>query len=83
MDARFRGHDDCRCAITYVGAYKAVISYDKDLTEIPGERLGDHIEGQRDLVALHGKPVIPPGEVKFYPAIESLRWREQHLVTAG
>jgi hypothetical protein len=50
---------------------------------INGERLDERIEGQRDLVALHGKPVIPPGEVKFYPAIESLQWREQRLVTAA
>ena len=46
------------------------------------ERLDDRIEGQRDLVAIAGKSVIPPGEEKFYPALESLRWREEHLVTA-
>jgi putative restriction endonuclease len=45
-------------------------------------RLEERKEGQRDLVALAGKPVIPPGEEKFYPAIESLRWREEHLNTA-
>ena len=45
------------------------------------ERLVDRIEGQRDLVAIAGKSVIPPGEEKFYPALESLRWREEHLVT--
>jgi len=44
--------------------------------------LDDRIEGQRDLVAIAGKSVIPPGEEKFYPALESLRWREEHLVTA-
>jgi putative restriction endonuclease len=44
------------------------------------ERLDDRIEGQRDLVALANRPVIPPSEEKFYPAIESLRWREKHLV---
>jgi putative restriction endonuclease len=44
-------------------------------------RLDDRIEGQRDLVAIAGKSVIPPGEEKFYPALESLRWREEHLVT--
>jgi len=49
---------------------------------VNGERLDDRIEGQRDLVGLAGKPVIPPSEEKFYPAIESLRWREEHLVTA-
>ena len=48
---------------------------------VNGERLDERIEGQRDLVALAGKPVIPPSEEMFYPAIESLRWREQHLLT--
>jgi putative restriction endonuclease len=42
-------------------------------------RLDERLQGQRDLVALTGKPVIPPAEEKFYPAIESLQWREQHL----
>lgn len=46
---------------------------------VNGDRLDERIEGQRDLVALGGKPVIPPSEEKFYPAVESLRWREQHL----
>jgi putative restriction endonuclease len=45
------------------------------------DRLDDRIEGQRDLVAIAGKSVIPPGEEKFYPALESLRWREDHVVT--
>lgn len=44
-------------------------------------RLDERLQGQRDLVALTGKPVIPPAEDKFYPAIESLRWREEHLTT--
>jgi putative restriction endonuclease len=44
-------------------------------------RLDDRIQGQRELVVLAGKPVIPPGEAKFYPAIESLRWRQEHLTT--
>lgn len=42
-------------------------------------RLDDRIEGQRELVGLGGKAVIPPSEEKFYPAPESLRWREEHL----
>lgn len=42
-------------------------------------RLDDRIEGQRDLVAIAGKSVIPPSEQKFYPDAESLRWREEHL----
>jgi hypothetical protein len=50
---------------------------------VSGERLDERIEGQRDLVALNGKPVIPPTEKQFYPAVESLQWREQHLTTAG
>jgi putative restriction endonuclease len=44
------------------------------------ERLDDRIEGQRDLVALAGKCVIPPSEEKFYPAIESLKWREEKIL---
>lgn len=44
------------------------------------ERLDKRIEGQRELVALHGQGVIPPSEEKFYPALESLQWREKHLV---
>ena len=44
------------------------------------ERLDERIEGQRDLVAIAGQSVIPPGEEKFYPALESLRWRAEHLV---
>jgi len=46
------------------------------------ERLDDRIEGQRDLVAIAGRAVIPPGEEKYYPALESLRWREEHLVVS-
>ncbi len=42
-------------------------------------RLDDRIEGQRDLLALSNRPVIPPSEEKFLPAIEALKWREQHL----
>jgi putative restriction endonuclease len=45
------------------------------------ERLDDRIEGQRELAVLAGKAVIPPSEEKFYPAEESLRWRERHLTT--
>lgn len=29
--------------------------------------------------ALANQPVIPPSEEEFYPALESLRWREKHL----
>ena len=49
------------------------------LWRVNEERLDDRIEGQRDLVALSKRPVIPPSEEKFYPALESLRWREEHL----
>ena len=45
-------------------------------------RLEERKEGQRDLVSLAGKPVIAPGEEKFYPAPESLRWREEQLTTS-
>ena len=43
------------------------------------KRLDDRIEGQRDLVALAEKDVIPPAEKKYYPAPDGLRWREEHL----
>jgi hypothetical protein len=43
------------------------------------ERLDDRIEGQRELIAIAGKGVIPPEEEKFYPALESLQWRAAHL----
>lgn len=43
------------------------------------KRLDNRIEGQRDLVALDGATVIAPKERKFYPAVESLRWREKTL----
>ena len=43
-------------------------------------RLDERLQGQRDLVVLSGKAVIPPSEEKFYPDIESLRWREEHLI---
>jgi putative restriction endonuclease len=46
-----------------------------------GPALDARIEGQRALVVLDGQRVIPPAEDKFYPAIESLRWREKHLST--
>jgi putative restriction endonuclease len=46
-----------------------------------GPGLDYRIEGQRDLVALASQPVIPPNEEKFYPALTSLLWREQHLAT--
>jgi putative restriction endonuclease len=44
-----------------------------------GPALDSRIEGQKDLIALANQPVIPPSEEKFYPALESLRWREKHL----
>jgi putative restriction endonuclease len=44
-----------------------------------GPALDSRIEGQKDLLALANQPVIPPSEEKFYPALESLRWREKHL----
>ncbi|HWX21743.1 MAG TPA: hypothetical protein VN578_17705 [Candidatus Binatia bacterium] len=29
-----------------------------------------------------GERVIAPAEEKFYPAVESLRWRAEHLTTS-
>jgi putative restriction endonuclease len=46
-----------------------------------GPALDPRIEGQKALVALDGQRVIAPTEEKFYPAIESLRWREQRFTT--
>lgn len=46
-----------------------------------GSALDDRIEGQKDLVNLKNRPVIPPCEEKFYPALASLRWRAEHLTT--
>jgi putative restriction endonuclease len=46
------------------------------------KRLDDRIEGQRDLVALAGRAVIPPTETKFYPGDDNLRWREEHLLAS-
>ena len=42
-------------------------------------RLDNRIEGQKDLLDLADRPVIEPKEKIFYPALESLRWREAHL----
>ncbi len=47
-----------------------------------GPGLDSRIEGQKDLVALARQPVIPPSEEKFYPALTSLRWREEHLTAS-
>ena len=44
-----------------------------------GRGLDTRIEGQKDLIAFANQPVIPPNEKKFYPAVESLRWREKRL----
>lgn len=46
-----------------------------------GPALDARIEGQKALLALDGHRVIAPAEEKFYPSIESLRWREEHLTT--
>jgi putative restriction endonuclease len=43
------------------------------------DRLEPRIAGQSDLASIGGKPVIPPGEEIFFPARESLQWREEHL----
>ncbi len=46
-------------------------------------RLDNRIHGQRELAELDGRPVIPPGEDKFLPAEEGLRWRQEKLAAAG
>lgn len=48
-----------------------------------GPALDSRIDGQRDLVALDRRPVIPPSEAKFCPAPEGLRWREERLDGTG
>jgi putative restriction endonuclease len=52
------------------------------LWRINPRRLDDRIEGQRDLMSLAGRPVIPPRETMYLPAPESLRWREEQLAIA-
>jgi hypothetical protein len=42
-------------------------------------RLDNRIEGEKDLMALADRPVIPPREEKFFPAFEGLEWRCQQL----
>jgi hypothetical protein len=46
-----------------------------------GGRQDDRIEGQKDLLTLADRPVIPPGNEKLLPATDSLRWCEDRLVT--
>lgn len=48
--------------------------------QVNGKRLDDRIEGQRDLVSLNGRAVIPPKEEKYYPDPESLLWRREQLL---
>ncbi|HEV2207825.1 MAG TPA: HNH endonuclease [Verrucomicrobiae bacterium] len=42
-------------------------------------RVDERKDSRRDLVALAGRPVLEPSEVKFLPAVESLRWREERF----
>ena len=49
---------------------------------VNNRRLEDRIDGQRELVGLADKPVIAPTDKRFYPALESLRWRAEHLAAA-
>ena len=44
-----------------------------------GRILDERIDGQKDLVALANRPVIPPHERQFFPDIDALRWRERQL----
>lgn len=48
--------------------------------QVNGHRLDDRIEGQRDLVSLEGRAVMPPRELKYFPALESLQWRREKLL---
>lgn len=50
---------------------------------VNGRQLDDRFEGQRDLLALDGKRVIPPAERMYYPSPEALRWREEQLRESG
>lgn len=49
--------------------------------QVNGKRLDDRIEGQRDLVSLNGRAVIPPKEEKYFPDPESLLWRREQLLS--
>ncbi len=42
-------------------------------------RLDNRIQAQRELIEINGRSVIPPGEEKFLPAEDGLRWREDKL----
>jgi putative restriction endonuclease len=43
------------------------------------QRLDERRDSRKDLISLLGKPVLEPAEQIFFPARESLRWREEHL----
>lgn len=43
------------------------------------QRFERRIAAHRELASLAGQPVIAPSDKEFYPAIASLRWREEHL----
>ncbi len=44
-------------------------------------RVDERKDSRRDLVGLADRPVLEPSEAKFLPAMDSLRWREEHLET--
>jgi len=44
------------------------------------QRLDERRDSRKDLISLLGKPVLEPAEKIFFPAQESLRWREEHLI---
>ncbi len=43
--------------------------------------LDDRIEGQRSMLELRGRKIILPRPQQFYPKVESLTWRESHLLS--
>jgi len=44
--------------------------------------LDDRIEGQRDLLNLHGRSILLPREERFHPLDEGLAWRMGRLLRA-
>ncbi len=42
-------------------------------------RVDERKDSRKDLIGLSGRPVMEPSEEMFFPAKESLRWREERL----
>jgi len=43
------------------------------------KRVDERKDSRRDIISVADKPVLEPAEPKFYPAMASLAWREEHL----